>query len=63
MMAGAESLADIQAEPHDHLPSEREKEAMAILYEEGWTSRELAMVFEIRHETVLNYVDQQGVSR
>lgn len=48
-------------EPHNHLPSEREREAMAILYEEGWTSRELAMVFEIQHKTVLRYVRDQGV--
>ena len=48
---------------HPHAPNEREQQALGILYEEGWTIRELAMVFEIRRETVCNYIDEQGVER
>ena len=53
------------AEPtaHPHTPNEREQEALGILYEEGWTVGELAMVFEVRRETVCNYIDELGVER
>lgn len=41
-------------------PSDQERQAMALLYDDGWSVGELAMVFECNSETVRRNLKFEG---
>jgi hypothetical protein len=56
------TLADMRSEKNNS-PSVREREAMALLFQDDWSVDELAMVFECKNETVRRNLKFEGVWR
>jgi DNA-directed RNA polymerase specialized sigma24 family protein len=54
------TLADIRSQKNTS-PSPKEREAMALLFQDGWHPDELAMVFEIQTKTVRRNLKYEGV--
>jgi DNA-directed RNA polymerase specialized sigma24 family protein len=56
------TLADMRSQKNTS-PSPKEREAMALLFQDGWHPDELAMVFEIKTQTVRRNLKFEGVWR
>jgi predicted DNA-binding protein YlxM (UPF0122 family) len=56
------TLADMRSEKNNS-PSVREREAMALLFQDDWSVDELAMVFECQAQTIRRNLKFEGVWR